>query len=185
GYHGARGIRPPLRAHRVKVVAIGLRAAQAQFAMLFKVAKQRDVGPANRFAILSLPRQLRGVREQISGGDIFRDLLAERLARLRLLYGRAAALPTLPEFNRPQHQSGDHGQNDQNSEKRQQSGAAPSWGGGRPAEQSSQQAINEFLYSSGPTPYHRFALLLGLVFRTGEDVIKPRALILRCQVLSG
>src|SRR5262249_30433817 len=106
-------------------------------------------------------------------------------ARLRLLYGRAAALQTLPEFNRPEHQSGDHGQNDQNSENCQQSGAAPSWGGGRPAEQPSQQAINEFLYSSGPTPYHRFALLLGLVFRTGEDVIKPRALILRCQVLSG
>src|SRR6266545_2130718 len=84
GHDGERGIYPLLRAHRVEVIAIGFRAPQTQFAALVEVAEQRDVRPADRLAVLALPRQIGGHCEQIGGSGVFRDLLAQRLARLGL-----------------------------------------------------------------------------------------------------
>src|SRR5215475_10698292 len=104
GHDGERGIYSLLRAHRVEVIAIGLRAAQAQFAALVEVAEQRDVRPADRLAVLTLQRQIGGHGEQIGGGGVFRDLLSQSLARLSHFRRLLASLKTSREFRRPENQ---------------------------------------------------------------------------------
>src|SRR5262249_45939100 len=179
GHDGERGIYPLLRAHRVEVIAIGLRAAQTQFAALVEVAEQRDVRPADRLAVLALPRQLGGHCEQIGGSGIFRDLLAQRLPRLGLLRRLLAKLKPSHELRRPENRGPRQSNKEQSLKTQAHSPAARLWRAGRrPAEQFPQQPSKEFLHVPDPTRYRRFALFFGLVFGAGENVADPGALIL-------
>src|SRR5262245_53006508 len=127
GHDGERGIYPLLRAHRVEVIAIGLRAAQAQFAALVEVAEQRDVRPADRLTVLALPRMLGGHSEQIGCGGVFRYLLAQRLARLGLFRRLSTSLKLSREHNHPENQGRRHSQKDQRLQDQDQSAAARLW----------------------------------------------------------